>query len=192
MKTKKSQKIFKNSQTLLVGGVNSPVRAFGSVGGVPLVIKKGRGVQVYDEDGNGYIDFVNSWGALILGHGHPSVVGAIQKAAPLGTSFGAPTQAEYLLAKEIQKAFPSIQKIRLVNSGTEATQSAIRLARGFTQREKILKFSGCYHGHTDSLLVKAGSGGATFGIPTSQGIPGALAEKTRVIEFNNEEELRAI
>ena len=192
MKTKKSQKIFKKSQTLLVGGVNSPVRAFGSVGGTPLVIKKGHGARVYDEDGNSYIDFVNSWGALILGHAHPSIVEAIQKVALLGTSFGAPTEVEYLLAKEIQKAFPSIQKIRLVNSGTEATQSAIRLARGFTQREKILKFSGCYHGHTDSLLVKAGSGGATFGVPTSQGIPAALAEKTRVIEFNNEEELRDV
>ena len=171
----------------MVGGVNSPVRAFGSVGGTPLVIKKGQGAAIYDEDGNRYIDFVMSWGALILGHAHPVVVQTLQQTASHGTSFGAPTQVEYLLAKEIQKTFPSLQKIRFVNSGTEATQSAIRLARGFTKREKILKFSGCYHGHTDSLLVKAGSGGATFGIPTSQGILEAVSEKTRVLEFNIDE-----
>ncbi len=192
MKTKKSQKIFKNSQTILVGGVNSPVRAFGSVGGTPLIIKKGHGACVYDEDGNSYIDFVNSWGALILGHARPSIVHAIQNTAAHGTSFGAPTEAEYLLAKEIQKAFPSMQKIRFVNSGTEATQSALRLARGFTKREKILKFSGCYHGHTDALLVKAGSGGATFGIPTSEGIPEDVAEKTKVLEFNDSQALNSL
>ncbi len=189
---KNSYEIFKKSQTLLVGGVNSPVRAFRSVGGSPPIIKRACGARLYDEDGCGYIDFVNSWGALILGHSHPSIVKAICEAASQGTSFGAPTKAEYLLARELQKAYPSLQKIRFVNSGTEATQSAIRLARGFTQREKILKFSGCYHGHTDSLLVKAGSGGATFGVPTSQGIPLAVVEKTRVVEFNDDEELEEV
>src|SRR3989338_10285344 len=161
LKTKLSQKHFKEAKQYLVGGVNSPVRAFGAVGGTPLFIKKAKEAILIDEDGNSLIDFVCSWGPLILGHCHPAVVRAIQNTAQLGTSFAAPTQAETVFAKEIQKAFPSMEKIRLVSSGTEATQSAIRLARGVTQREIIVKFEGCYHGHSDALLVKAGSGGAT-------------------------------
>ena len=185
LKTKLSQKHFKEAKQYLVGGVNSPVRAFGAVGGTPLFIKKAKEAILIDEDGNSLIDFVCSWGPLILGHCHPAVVRAIQNTAQLGTSFGAPTQAETVFAKEIQKAFPSMEKIRLVSSGTEATQSAIRLARGATQREIIVKFEGCYHGHSDALLVKAGSGGATFGIPTSQGISQALAQYTFVLPYND-------
>lgn len=182
---KLSQKIFQQSQDILVGGVNSPVRAFGAVGGIPRVIKKAKGAMIYDEDGNSYIDYINSWGALILGHAHPKVVNAICNTSKSGTSFGAPTHVEYSLAREIQKVFPSMEKLRFVSSGTEATQSAIRLARGFTGRNKIVKFEGCYHGHSDSLLVKAGSGALTFGIPSSLGVPQNFSKETIVLPFNH-------
>ena len=181
----KSQELFKKSQQVLVGGVNSPVRAFGSVGGTPRFVRSGKGATLYDEDGNAYLDFVGSWGPLILGHAHPKVTEAISKAAQAGSSFGAPTQKELSLANRVIDAFPSIEKIRFVNSGTEAAQSSIRLARGYTGRDRIVKFEGCYHGHSDSLLVKAGSGGATFGVPTSLGIPKALAKQTTVLPFND-------
>ncbi len=167
------------------GGVNSPVRAFKAVGGSPLFIRKAKGSRIYDVDGNEYIDYVLSWGPMILGHSHPSVVKALKSAIEKGTSFGAPTPLEVELAQMVIKAYPSIEKVRMVNSGTEATMSAIRAARGFTGRDKILKFEGCYHGHADGLLVKAGSGAATFGIPDSAGVPASYAKNTLTLPFNN-------
>ncbi|MEJ5228083.1 glutamate-1-semialdehyde 2,1-aminomutase [Thermodesulfovibrio sp.] len=190
MKTKKSQKLYKKAMTLLPGGVNSPVRAFKAVGGNPLFISKAKGSKIYDVDGNEYIDYVLSWGPLILGHAHSSVVKALKKAAERGTSYGAPTKLEIELAELVKNAFPSIEKLRMVNSGTEATMSAIRLARGFTGRSKVVKFEGCYHGHVDGLLVSAGSGGATFGIPDSLGVPSSYASETIVLPFNDVEALR--
>jgi len=166
------------------GGVNSPVRSFGGVGGTPPFLTKGKGAQVWDADGNKYIDFLGSWGPLILGHAHPAVVEAVQRVAADGTSFGAPTEGELTLAELISIAMPSIQMLRLVSSGTEATMSAIRLARAFTGRPKILKFNGNYHGHSDGLLVKAGSGMATHGVPTSAGVPSSYAAETLVAEYN--------
>lgn len=191
MKTKKSQKLYKKALTLMPGGVNSPVRAFKAVGGNPLFIAKAKGSKIYDVDGNEYIDYVLSWGPLILGHAHPAVVKALKKAVERGTSYGAPTELEIELAKLVKKAFPSIEKIRMVNSGTEATMSAIRLARGFTKRDKVIKFEGCYHGHVDGLLVSAGSGGATFGIPDSLGVPVSYTKETIVLPFNDIEAFRA-
>jgi len=182
---KKSDALFKQAKKLIPGGVNSPVRAFGSVGSTPFFVRKASGSKVWDEDGNRYIDYVASWGPMILGHAHPTVVDAIRKAAKRGTSYGAPTAAEVEMAAAITRAFPSMDLVRMVSSGTEATMSAIRLARGTTGREKILKFEGCYHGHADSLLVKAGSGGATLGIPGSPGIPKGLAELTVTVPFND-------
>ena len=167
------------------GGVNSPVRAYQAVGGSPLFIESGRGSKIRDIDGNELIDYVCSWGPLILGHAHPAVVSAVEAALSRGSSFGAPTQGEVRLARLIKEAFPSIEKVRLVNSGTEAAMSAIRLARGHTGRDGVIKFSGCYHGHVDGLLVAAGSGLATFGTPTSPGIPDAYARKTLVLPFND-------
>ena len=167
------------------GGVNSPVRSFGAVGGVPRFIARGDGVRMWDVDGNEYIDFVNSWGALLLGHAHPSVIEAVQRALGGGTSFGAPLEAEVELAEMLKAAMPSIEMVRLVSSGTEATMSAIRAARAYTGRDKVLKFSGCYHGHADGMLVAAGSGAATHGVPTSAGVPLAYAAETLVAEYND-------
>src|SRR5262249_3952883 len=171
------------------GGVNSPVRAFRSVGGDPLFIARGEGSHIYDADGNEYIDYVGSWGPLLLGHRHPAVLRAIEEALEIGTSFGAPTEREIELAEEIRDAVPSIEMVRLVNSGTEATMSAIRLARGFTGRELTVKFEGCYHGHVDSLLVKAGSGMATLGIADTEGVPRAFCDTTIALPFNSLEAL---
>lgn len=169
----------------LVGGVNSPVRSFGSVGGTPVFIKEGRGARIVDEDGNEYIDYVCSWGALILGHAHPTVVEAVKSAAEKGTSFGMPTSLEVELAELICEAFPSIEKVRLVNSGTEATMSALRLARAYTGRTKFIKFDGCYHGHSDSFLVKAGSGATTIGVPDSPGVPESAVTEVISLPYNS-------
>lgn len=188
----KSQEMHKQAKEIMPAGVNSPVRAFGAVGGDPIFIKKGKGSRIYDVDGNSYIDYVLSWGPLILGHAEKQVVAYIKQALNNGTSFGAPTEAETKIARMINQAFPSMEKMRLVNSGTEATMSAIRLARGFTKKDKIIKFEGCYHGHTDSLLVKAGSGAATFGVPTSAGVPQDLIKNTIVVPYNNMDQLRAV
>src|SRR5574340_18427 len=181
----RSRKLFEEAKKHIPGGVNSPVRAFRSVGGDPLFIKRAKGSKVYDADGKAYIDYVLSWGPAILGHAHPKVTAALKKAITNGTSFGAPTELEVTLAKMVKKAVPSIELVRMVSSGTEATMSAIRAARGFTGRDKILKFDGCYHGHGDSLLVKAGSGGATFGIPDSGGVPAPLAALTATVAYND-------
>ncbi len=185
-----SKHLFARAQHVIPGGVNSPVRAFRSVGGQPLFIERGAGSRVFDADGGEYIDFVGSWGPLILGHGHPSVVEAIQRTASNGTSFGAPTEREVELAELITDALPSVEMVRLVNSGTEATMSAIRLARGFTGRNKIIKFDGCYHGHADGLLVKAGSGPLTLGSPDSPGVPPGLASETLSTGYNDLESVQ--
>ena len=189
---KQSQKLYNHSQLLIPGGVNSPVRAFRSVGGTPLFIKRGRGAQVWDADGNLYVDYVGSWGPLIAGHAHPDVVKAVQQAAERGLSFGAPTEAELAMASLLLKLVPSMEQVRLVSSGTEATMSAIRTARGFTGRSKIVKFEGCYHGHADALLVKAGSGALTFGHPSSAGVPPETAAHTLVLDFNDEAALTSL
>ncbi|HHT9153486.1 MAG TPA: glutamate-1-semialdehyde 2,1-aminomutase [Candidatus Hypogeohydataceae bacterium YC40] len=183
--TKRSEEAFKEAQKHIPGGVNSPVRAFGPVGRYPLFIKSGSGCRITDIDENSYIDYVCSWGPLILGHAHPKVIQKVKSVAEKGTSFGAPTELETQLARLIKEAMPSIEKVRFVNSGTEATMSAIRLARAFTGRELVVKFEGCYHGHVDSLLIKAGSGAATLGIPTSPGIPECYVNTTVVIPYNN-------
>ena len=178
-------KLFCEAKKYIPAGVNSPVRSFYAVGGVPLFIKKGKGSKIYDVSGKQYIDYCMSWGALILGHSHPEVVNAVKKVVENGTSFGAPTQLEIQLAKEICKAFPSIEMLRLVNSGTEACMSAIRLARGYTGRNKIIKFAGCYHGHADYLLVKAGSGMKTFALASSSGVPKDFIKHTFVLPYND-------
>jgi len=185
MEMKRSLNLFEEAQRYLVGGVNSPVRAFKSVGMEPLFIQKGKGCRVWDVDGNEYIDYVLSWGPLILGHGNDQIVNAIKQVANFGTSFGAPTELEIEMAKAVVEAVPSIEMVRFVNSGTEATMSAIRLARGYTGKKKIIKFEGCYHGHVDSLLVSAGSGVATLSIPGTPGIPEELASLTIVLPYNN-------
>jgi len=185
VKTTKSRAFFKTAQLTIPGGVNSPVRAFRSVGGDPLFIKKAKGVLLEDVDGNHFIDYVLSWGPMILGHAHPSVLRAIINAAKQGTSYGAPCQTETELAKLMVQAIPSIDQVRLVNSGTEAVMSAIRVARAYTKRDSILKFDGCYHGHADHLLVKAGSGIATLGIPDTPGVPNAFARHTLTAPFND-------
>jgi glutamate-1-semialdehyde 2,1-aminomutase len=181
----RSKKLFEEAKKHIPGGVNSPVRAFRSVGGEPLFIKMAKGSKIYDVDGKAYIDYVLSWGPMILGHAHPVITAALKKTIANGTSFGAPTELEITLAKMVEKAFPSIEMVRMVSSGTEATMSAIRVARGFTGRDKILKFDGCYHGHGDSLLVKAGSGVATFGLPDSPGVPADLAKLTLTVAYND-------
>jgi glutamate-1-semialdehyde 2,1-aminomutase len=181
----KSAALFQQAQQVIPGGVNSPVRAFKSVNLQPPFMQRAAGARVYDVDGNVYIDYVGSWGPLILGHAHPQVVTAVQQAATDGCSFGAPTEREVRLAQLIVEAFPAMDMVRMVNSGTEATMTAIRLARGFTGRDMIVKFAGCYHGHADSLLVKAGSGAMTFGVPDSPGVPAALARHTLTVPFNN-------
>jgi len=185
MNQTRSQELFNRSQKLMPGGVNSPVRSFNGVGGVPPFIAKGLGSKVWDVDGNEYLDFLGSWGPLILGHANPVIVDAIRSAALEGTSFGAPTEKELLLAELISTAIPSIEMLRLVSSGTEATMSAIRIARAYTNRNKLIKFNGNYHGHSDGLLVKAGSGAATHGVPTSAGVPASYASETLVAEFND-------
>lgn len=181
----KSEQLFQQACQTIPGGVNSPVRAFKAVGGTPIFFEKAQGAYLFDADGKKYIDYVGSWGPALLGHAHPEVIQAVKKAAENGLSFGAPTELEIKLAEKICEIMPSIEKVRMVNSGTEATMSAIRLARGFTKKNKIIKFIGCYHGHSDSLLVKAGSGALTFGCPSSAGVtPGAAAD-TLLAEFNN-------
>ncbi|MDA9295499.1 glutamate-1-semialdehyde 2,1-aminomutase [Burkholderiales bacterium] len=175
---------FERAKEVIPGGVNSPVRAFGSVGGVPKTITKGSGSKIFDVDGNAYIDYVGSWGPMIAGHANPSIVKAVKEAADHGLSFGAPTPGEVTLAERLIQALPAMEQVRLVSSGTEATMSAIRLARGFTERPKIIKFEGCYHGHSDSLLVKAGSGALTFGSPSSAGVPPELVVQTVVLDYN--------
>ncbi len=185
MNRSRSRELFLAAQKLIPGGVNSPVRAFKSVGGDPIFMERGSGCMIYDVDGNAYIDYVLSWGPMIAGHAHPQVTQALIEAAKRGTSFGTPTAPEVELARMIQEAYPSMELIRLVNSGTEATMSAIRLARGYTKRDKIIKFEGCYHGHADSLLVKAGSGATTLGIPDSPGVPADFARNTITVPFNN-------
>lgn len=182
---KRSRKLFQHAQLVIPGGVNSPVRAFKSVGGTPLFFQRGKGALVWDADGNSYIDYVGSWGPLIVGHAHPEVVKAVSLAAAKGLSFGAPTEAESEMAELLCKLVPSLDQVRLVSSGTEATMSAIRLARGFTGRSKIVKFEGCYHGHADCLLVKAGSGALTLGQPSSAGVPAHTTADTIVLDYNN-------
>ena len=181
----RSKRLFEEAKKHIPGGVNSPVRAFRSVGGDPLFIKKARGSKIYDVDGKAYIDYVLSWGPMILGHAHPRVTAALKKAIANGTSYGAPTELEITLAKMVKKAVPSIEMVRMVSSGTEATMSAIRAARGFTGRDTIVKFDGGYHGTGDSLLVKAGSGVATFGLPDSPGVPADLAKHTLTVPYND-------
>ena len=185
MKLTNSKKLMQKAQNLIPGGVNSPVRAFKAMGGNPLFIKKAKGSKIYDEDGNCLIDYVGSWGPAILGHSHPKVNAALKKAVDRGTSFGAPTELEVMLAELVLEAFPSMDMVRFVNSGTEATMSAIRLARGYTKRDKIIKFEGCYHGHSDSLLVKAGSGATTLGVPDSLGVPADIAKNTYTAIYND-------
>lgn len=180
-----NQELFERAARSIPGGVNSPVRAFGSVGGTPRFIARAQGPYIHDAEGTRYIDYIGSWGPAILGHAHPEVIRAVQEAAVNGLSFGAPTEAEIDIAEALIRRIPSIEQVRLVSSGTEATMSAIRLARGFTGRSKIIKFEGCYHGHADSLLVKAGSGLLTFGNPTSAGVPPEFVAHTLVLEYNN-------
>lgn len=188
----KSEQLFNQAQSIIPGGVNSPVRAFNGVGGAPLFIEKADKAYIYDADGKKYIDYVGSWGPMILGHNHPTIREAVIKAAENGLSFGAPTEIEILMAQKVQQLVPSMQQVRMVSSGTEATMSAIRLARGYTGRDKILKFEGCYHGHADSLLVKAGSGALTLGQPSSPGIPADFAQHTLTANFNNLESVKAL
>ncbi|MFO1518169.1 MAG: glutamate-1-semialdehyde 2,1-aminomutase [bacterium] len=192
MKTSRSSKLFEQAQKIIPGGVNSPVRAFKSVGGTPRFIRKAKGATLTDVDGNTYIDYVGSWGPMIMGHSHPRVVRALKKGVEAGTSFGAPNPYEVELARLLQKFYPSLEKVRMVNSGTEAVMGALRLARAFTGREKILKFEGCYHGHSDSLLVKAGSGALTFGVPTSAGVPPDFVRATLTAPFNDLSAVSAI
>ncbi|MBW2274039.1 MAG: glutamate-1-semialdehyde 2,1-aminomutase [Deltaproteobacteria bacterium] len=185
MATHESRRLFARAKRVIPGGVNSPVRAFGSVGGVPRFIDRGKGCRIWDVDGNEYIDYVGSWGPLILGHANPRILKTLRATMARGTSFGAPTELEIELAEEIRRAMPGLEKVRMVSSGTEATMSAIRLARGVTGRARILKFEGCYHGHSDGLLVGAGSGVATLGIPGSPGVPAAMTELTVQAPYND-------
>jgi glutamate-1-semialdehyde 2,1-aminomutase len=182
--------LFEEARKVIPGGVNSPVRAFGSVGGTPVFIRRAEGAYLYGEDDKQYVDYVGSWGPMILGHAHPAVIEAVREAAGRGLSYGAPTVIETTLARRVGELVPSIEKVRFVSSGTEATMSAIRLARGFTGRDKIVKFEGCYHGHSDSLLVKAGSGALTIGVPTSPGVPASVAEHTITLTFNDVDGVR--
>ncbi len=192
MENKKSRALFNNAVKYIPGGVNSPVRACGSVGGDPLFIERADGSKIYDADGNSYIDYVGSWGPMILGHRHPAVIDALKDTLASGTSFGAPTSLETDLAKLVTETVPSVEMIRMVNSGTEATMSALRLARGYTGRDVIIKFDGCYHGHADTLLVAAGSGVATLNIPGSPGVPASVVENTLSVQFNDIDAVTAI
>jgi glutamate-1-semialdehyde 2,1-aminomutase len=191
MTVTESENAFIQAQKVIPGGVNSPVRAFKSVGGTPLFIKRAQGAKMTDIDDNTYIDYVGSWGPMILGHAHPQVIEAVQKACVHGLSYGAPTTIETTLAEKICNLIPSIEQVRMVSSGTEAVMSAIRLARGYTSRDIIIKFEGCYHGHADALLVKAGSGALTLGQPTSPGVPAATVEKTIIVKFNDAQDIKA-
>lgn len=186
----RSDTLFNEAQSVIPGGVNSPVRAFSGVGGTPVYFKRAQGAYVYDADDNQYIDYVASWGPMILGHAHPNVIKAVQEKAEDGLSFGAPTEIETEIANKVVELVPSVEMVRFVSSGTEATMSAIRLARGYTGRDKIMKFEGCYHGHSDSLLVKAGSGALTLGVPTSPGVPASLAELTLTLTFNDIDQVK--
>jgi glutamate-1-semialdehyde 2,1-aminomutase len=188
----KSEQLFERAQKVIPGGVNSPVRAFNGVGGSPCFIKRAQGAYIYDVDDKAYIDYVGSWGPMILGHNHPAILDAVMTAAKDGLSFGAPTEIEINMAAKVRELVPSMESLRMVSSGTEATMSAIRLARGYTGRDKILKFEGCYHGHADSLLVKAGSGALTMGVPNSPGIPEDFAKHTLTVSFNDIEQVKAI
>ncbi len=188
----RSREIHQRARELLPGGVNSPVRAFKAVGGDPVIISYGKGAHIWDADGNEYVDYVASWGPLILGHAHPAVVEILQKAAERGTSFGATTELEVELARMVRDAVPSIEQVRFVNSGTEATMSALRLARAFTGRDKVLKFEGCYHGHSDGLLAKAGSGIATLGLPDSAGVPASFTAETLLAPFNDRDAVEGV
>jgi glutamate-1-semialdehyde 2,1-aminomutase len=188
----KSQQLFKHAQEIIPGGVNSPVRAFNGVGGSPCFIKRANGAYIYDANDKAYIDYVGSWGPMILGHNHPAILAAVIETAQNGLSFGAPTELEITMAEKVREIVPSMEKLRMVSSGTEATMSAIRLARGYTGRDKILKFEGCYHGHADSLLVKAGSGALTMGVPNSPGIPEDFAKHTLTVSFNNLDEVKQV
>ena len=192
MSTSSNAQLFERAQKVIPGGVNSPVRAFRAVGGTPRFVAHAQGSYIFDAEGTRYIDYIGSWGPMILGHGHPAVLEAVQKAAVDGFSFGAPTEREVELAEEILSLVPSMDQIRLVSSGTEAAMSALRLARGATGRSKIVKFEGCYHGHADALLVKAGSGLATFGHPTSAGVPPEVVQHTLVLEYNNVEQIEEV
>lgn len=189
---KTSAELFKRAQQSIPGGVNSPVRAFKAVGGTPLFIQSAHGPYVVDTDNKQYIDYVQSWGPMVLGHAHPQVIAAVQEKMARGLSFGAPTEIETTLAEKIISILPSIDMLRMVSSGTEATMSAIRLARGFTGRDKIVKFEGCYHGHSDSLLVKAGSGALTFGVPSSPGVPASLVQHTLTLSYNDIEQVKTL
>ncbi len=188
----KSEKLFEQARAVIPGGVNSPVRAFAAVGGTPPFIDHAEGAYLIDVDGNRYVDYVGSWGPMITGHAHPEIIAAVSEVVPKGLSFGAPCALEVELAQKICATMPNIDLVRMTCSGTEATMSAIRLARGFTGRDKIIKFEGCYHGHADSLLVKAGSGALTLGVPSSPGVPAVLADYTVTVEYNNSEQLREV
>ncbi len=192
MKLDRSSALFGKARSLMPGGVNSPVRAFRSVGCDPLFIERAAGSRIYDADGNEYIDYVGSWGPMIVGHCHPRVVHAVTSAMEKGSSFGAPTELEIRLAEMVVEAVPSIEMVRMVSSGTEATMSAIRLARAYTGRDAVIKFAGCYHGHADSLLVRAGSGAATFGVPDSPGVPADFARHTLIAEYNDPDSVEAL
>ena len=189
---KNSHTLFAKAQKSMPGGVNSPVRAFSSVGGEPIFISRAAGAYLFDVDDNTYIDYVGSWGPMILGHAHPEVIKTVQEAAANGLSYGAPTEVETQMAEKVKQLVPSIDLLRMVSSGTEAAMSAIRLARGYTGRDKIIKFEGCYHGHADSLLVKAGSGALTFGVPTSAGVPASLVEHTITLSYNDIEQITGV
>lgn len=191
MSREQSHRLFTRAKQVIPGGVNSPARAFGGVGGEPVLMKKGDGAYLWDVDGNKYIDYIGSWGPHILGHRHPAILDAVQRALEMGTSFGAPTELETELAELVVEAVPSIEMVRMVNSGTEASMSAVRVARGFTGRSKIVKFAGCYHGHVDALLVKAGSAATTLGVPSSPGVPHGATADTLVLEFNDLREVEA-
>jgi glutamate-1-semialdehyde 2,1-aminomutase len=190
--TNKSEQLFSKAVKVIPGGVNSPVRAFNGVGGIPPFIKRAQGAYIYDADDNAYIDYVGSWGPMILGHNHPAILEAVISTAQNGLSFGAPTEVEITMAEKVRELVPSMESLRMVSSGTEATMSAIRLARGYTNRDKILKFEGCYHGHADALLVKAGSGALTLGVPNSPGIPADFAKHTLTVSYNKIEEVKEI